>query len=92
MSNMFNMRVNLITLDVSGWNINSVTNMSNMFLGCSKLKTIYSNTNWDIGVVTSSSNMFYGCVSLKGAVAYDYGIGNITFANPDTGFFTRKIV
>ena len=36
--------------------------------------------------------MFDGCVNLKGAVSYDASCINATYANPDTGYFTRKFV
>ena len=48
-SYMFNKCSSLTSLDLSNWDVSSVTNMSNMFSGCSELKTLIagheSNTN-----------------------------------------------
>ena len=36
--------------------------------------------------------MFANCSKLKGAVAFDPRKNNAAMANPETGYFTRKIV
>ena len=36
--------------------------------------------------------MFSGCISLQGAVAYDEGHIDATMANPNTGYFTKKVL
>ena len=53
----------LLTLDVSNWDISNVTNMSYMFWGCSELLTL-DVSNWDISNVTDIGSMFMGCVKL----------------------------
>jgi uncharacterized protein YjdB len=34
--------------------------------------------------------MFTGCTSLKGAISYDEEKADVTYANPTTGYFTKK--
>lgn len=34
--------------------------------------------------------MFSGCTNLKGAVPYDASKTNVSMANPETGYFTKK--
>jgi surface protein len=48
--------------DISGIDYSHITNMYNMFNGCSRLKTI---PNLDTSNVTEMSQMFYSCSSLK---------------------------
>ena len=90
MSHMFYGCSGLTSLDISSFNTSNVTAMDNMFRDCSSLTMIYANTDWNTANVTSSSLMFYYCTSLVGAVPYDSTKTDITMANPDTGYFTRK--
>ena len=59
------------------------------FYGCTELTTIYCNNTW---TCDESGAMFANCTKLKGAVAYDPTKDNAAMANPETGYFTRKIV
>ena len=61
--------------------------MAYMFNGCEALTTIYCNNTW---TCDDSSNMFGNCAKLKGAVSYDSGKTDVTMANPNTGYFTKK--
>lgn len=79
----------LTTLDVSSFDVSKVTDMSYMFNSSSALTTIYCNDAW---TCDESSLMFYGCTSLEGAIKYDENNVDVTYANPDTGYFTRKEV
>ena len=76
----------LTSLDVSHFNTTNVTEMEAMFRDCIGLTTIYCNDTWSCD---SSWRMFYGCTSLLGAIAYDTNKVDATYANPDTGYFTR---
>ena len=87
---MFQNCSSLVSLDLSDWEFNSPQYSSNVFNGCTNLKTIYANNSWNNGYVASSTNMFYNCTSLVGAVSFDSTKTDITMANPDTGYFTRK--
>ena len=87
MRNMFSECSSLTSLDVSNFNTSNVTDMSSMFSYCSAMKTIYCNDAW---TCETSNNMFYGCTSLVGAISYDAEKIDATYANPDTGYFTKK--
>ena len=41
--------------------INNITNMSNMFDGCSSLSSLPDISKWNINNVTNMSNIFSGC-------------------------------
>ena len=87
MSYMFSGCGGLTSLDVSHFDTQNVENMSSMFYGCSKLTTLYCNDTWSC---QNSGLMFGSCVNLVGAIAYDAYKTDATYANPDTGYFTRK--
>jgi len=70
---------------VSNFNTAKVTRMNLMFRDCSGLTTIYNNEEW---ICDSSDDMFKGSTSLKGAISYDDGKTDATYANPTTGYFT----
>ena len=79
----------LTSLDLTNWNMQNVTDFTEMFINCTKLQTIYCNYDWDTRKVANSKKMFDGCEKLVGAVAYDAKNDNdVTFANPETGYFT----
>ena len=86
MSGMFMGCSGLTSLDVSNFNTANVTDMRYMFSSCSALKTIYCNDTWSCD---DSSHMFSSCVSLKGAIAWSESKTDVTYANPDTGYFTK---
>ena len=66
-------------------NTSTITNMSNMFSGCSSLATIYCNNDWS-SLTIPSDNMFLGCTQLDG---YNSINVSITYANPtEGGYFT----
>ena len=88
MSLMFNGCSGLKSLDLSNFNISKVTNMGGMFYGCSKLASIVCDKAWNSEY---SYYMFKDCTALKGAVAYDESKTDVTMANPETGYFTKKV-
>lgn len=87
MNYMFSFCSNLTSLNVSHFNTQNVMEMVGMFVGCSSLTTIYCNDTWSC---QESDDMFSGCISLVGAIAYDENKTDVKYANPDTGYFTRK--
>ena len=87
MRNMFGSCKSLKSLDLSSFNTSKVTDMSSMFYGCSKLTTIYCNDTWNC---YESTDMFNGCAALKGAISYNSSNIDVTYANPETGYFTKK--
>ena len=87
MSGMFAGSSALTSLDLKGFNTEKVKYMVDMFYGCSKLASIISNKAWNC---EQSQDMFKGCTAIKGAVAYDESKTDVTMANPETGYFTKK--
>ncbi len=87
MYGMFYYCLSLSSLDVSKFNTEKVTEMNAMFYYCESLKTIYCNDTW---TCANSDNMFKNCTKLKGAVPYDASKIDVSMANPNTGYFTKK--
>lgn len=87
MEGMFAGCSGLTTLDVSNLNTSKVSNMSNVFNGCTKLESIYCDNTW---TCDNSTDMFAGCIALKGAVAFDASKTDVSMANPKTGYFCGK--
>ena len=57
--------------DISKWNTNNVTNMSNMFYYCSSLSSLPDISKWNTNNVINMSYMFDGCkIKLKIAGKY----------------------
>ena len=48
-------------IDVSGWDVSSVTNMRGMFFKCKELKSVGDISKWDVSNVTNMNSMFYSC-------------------------------
>ena len=89
MEGMFSGCSSLTSLDLSNFKTEKVEDMRSMFDGCKSLKTIYCNDTW---TCAESSYMFYDCTKLKGAVKYDASKVDVSMANPNTGYFTKKKV
>lgn len=91
MSGMFSNCSVLTSIDVNGFDIGNVVDVSNMFQNCENVKTILCDNTWS--GIANSEYMFNRCTSLIGAmgtVGYDAGnADDITFANPETGYFTN---
>ena len=89
MERMFLGCKSLTALDLSSFDTSKVRNMVEMFLICESLTTIYCNTSWS---ASHSDDMFSGCNSLRGAAT---NVGNrydVSMANPETGYFTKKVL
>jgi len=86
---MFGGCSSITTLDLYHFDTSKVTDMSSMFYRCTGLLTIYCADTWSC---PSSSLMFGSCTYLRGAIAFKSSNVDVTFANPDTGYFTRKAV
>ena len=89
-SHMFTECSALTSLDISNFTINGNVNMYYMFSHCRNLVTIYCNRTWTTS--GGSVNMFYADYALVGAIGFDYDKSDVTYANPDTGYFTYKPV
>ena len=86
---MFSGCSSLKTLDLYGFSTLNVGKFSGMFSGCSSLSTIYCGYAW--ADILQDSDMFKDCTKLKGAVAYDSKKTGSAMANPETGYFTKKV-
>ena len=60
--NIKNYNNNILKIRLKSYDI---TNMSNMFDGCSSLSSLLNNSKWNTNNVTDMSNMFNGCSSLS---------------------------
>ena len=73
-----------------------VSDMSNMFYGCTSLTTIYVSDLWGADNVTSSNDMFYNCTTLKGGngTTFDSSHIDVEYARVDAtetpGYLTDK--
>ncbi len=52
-------------IDISDWNVSSITNMLSMFYRCNKLKSVGDISYWDVSNVTNMAYMFTGCSNLN---------------------------
>ncbi len=90
-TNMYCMFYNcdeLTSLDLVNFNTSNVTDMRQMFCDCRSLRTIYCNDKWSCD---NSSNMFATSYMLHGTnKSYDSSDIDVTYANPETGYFTYK--
>ena len=86
---MFYSCKSLTALDLSSFDTSQVTDMRGMFSGCESLTTIYCNTSWS---ASHSDDMFSGCNSLRGAATNVGNSYDVSMANPETGYFTKKVL
>ena len=61
--NLFNSCYALEELDLSGWDVSSVTNMNGIFASCFSLRDL-NIAGWDTSAVTNATNMFASCFAL----------------------------
>ena len=55
----------LTDLNITNWNTSGVTNMSNMFGNCRRLKNLDAAADFNYSAVTTIASMFSGCHSLE---------------------------
>ena len=51
--------------DLSGWDVNSITDFGRMFYNCPSLQSVGDLSGWDVSSATNISSMFYNCSSLQ---------------------------
>ena len=86
---MFYRCASLTSLDLSSFDTSKVTHMNSMFNSCKSLTTIYCNSSWS---ARHSDDMFSGCNYLKGAATNAGNSYDVSMANPETGYFTKKVL
>ena len=89
MGGMFSGCASLTSLDLSSFDTSKVTNISDMFSDCESLTTIYCNSSWS---ASQSDDMFSGCHSLRAATSNVGNSCDVSMANPETGYFTKKVL
>ena len=84
---MFYNCASLTQIDLSGFKIVKNLKTSQMFYGCSNLKTIYCGNKWNIDKVWESTEMFANCANLVGGkgTTYDSEHTDIEYARIDGG-------
>ena len=70
----------LVFVDFTNFNSNSVTNMLNMFDGCSSLKSI-NFSNFKTSKVTKMSYVFHECSSLESIDLSNFDTSQVTYMN-----------
>lgn len=63
--NQYIIHNNIVTIDVTGWNLGNVKHLDNAFEYCSSLKNIVGLETLNVSNVTSFYSMFHCCVSLE---------------------------
>lgn len=81
----------LQTLDLSSFDISGAGSVNYLFDGCSALQTIYVSDLFKIKYGVKSSNMFRDCHSLKGAISFEPSKKDVTYANYESGYLTKKV-
>ena len=89
MGSLFSGCESLTSLDLSSFDTSQVTDMWGMFYSCESLTTIYCNSSWSDRL---SDDMFSGCNSLRGAATNVGNSYDVSMANPETGYFTKKVL
>lgn len=90
MTSMFEGCYELTLLDLSSFNTPNLNIMNRMFYKCLKLTTIYASEKFQIGK-QAGSEVFTKCYKLNGAIGYDSGKTDKTYANYKTGYFTKIV-
>jgi surface protein len=67
--NMFRNMYEIKRIDMSTWDMSSVTNLSYMFTLCYDLETINGIENWDVSSCTNFAGIFQGCRNLDANVS-----------------------
>lgn len=88
---MFKGCSSLQMLDLSSFNTGMTNSATDMFDGCSALKTIYVSDHFEIPYGVKSSNMFRDCHLLKGAISFEPTKKDETYANFKSGYLTKKV-
>ena len=64
-------------IDISDWDVSSVTDMSYMFYGCKELTSVGNISGWDISSVTDMSYMFAFCKKFNQDLS-KWNVSNVT--------------
>lgn len=81
----------LQTLDLSSFSTGGASSVTDMFDGCSALRTIYVSDLFKFNNSVSNSNMFRNCENLKGANDFIPQYKDSKYANYVSGYLTKKV-
>lgn len=81
----------LQTLDLFSFSTGGASSVTDMFDGCSALRTIYVSDLFTFKNGVSSSNMFRDCENLKGAIGFISQNKDSRYANYVSGYLTKKV-
>lgn len=81
----------LQTLDLSSFSTGGASSVTDVFYGCSALRTIYVSDHFKFNNSVSSSNMFRDCENLKGAIGFIPQNKDSKYANYVSGYLTKKV-
>lgn len=81
----------LQTLDLFSFSTGLASSVTDMFDGCSALRTIYVSNLFKFNNGVSSSNMFRNCDNLKGAIDFIRQYNDSKYANYVSGYLTKKV-
>jgi surface protein len=94
MQDMFRGCRSLTSLDLSKWDIHQVTDMSNMFNGCTSLTTVGDLSGWNTASICNISGMFAYCVSLRELNVKNWNtshVSSLTEFLQNVGTYTRPL-
>jgi len=78
MSSLFELE-EIKKIDISGWNVSNVKDMSYMFYKCKNLQSVGDLSDWDVSNVTSMTNMFMECKKIKTVEGIErWNMSNVT--------------
>lgn len=95
MQDMFRGCSRLTSLDLSKWDVHQVTNMSNMFNGCSSLTTVGDLSGWNTASISNISGMFASCTSLRTLNVRNWNtshVRSLTEFLQNVGTYTRPLL
>lgn len=84
MANMFSNCAKLVSVNISGWDVSSVTDMHSMFYNCKNLVSL-DLSGWDASAVENMNSMFYNCVGLTELNLSGWKVSSVT--DLDTMFY-----
>ncbi len=87
-TNVFRNYTTLQSIDLTNLDVSNVTDMTNMFNGCSNLTSLVGIDNWDTSNVKYMSALFNGCNSLKSLDLSNWDTSNVK--NMDNMFAAMK--
>ena len=86
---MFDSCYKLVKLDLSGFDTQKVNQMDYIFSQCKRLTTIYCDHQW-VASLYRNDWLFSENDALVGAISFNSNYKTIDYANPTTGYFTKK--